>query len=138
MPRAEDLSVRESVVEKYLVSQLRAFSNKCIVKKIGGPGWRGWTDRLALHAPATAHWLEVKRPKGGKFEPLQLRNHRILRSMGFVVRVVNTKHLVDLYILELETYGPENMTPEPQYPPVDIREHIRTPRRPAHRSTHGV
>lgn len=113
--KTEDLTVRESVVEKYLVSELRAYSHKTLVKKIGGPGWRGWTDRIALHKPATTHWLEVKRPKGGKFEPLQLRNHRILRSMGFVVRVVNTKALVDLYINELYEYGPENMGPYPFY-----------------------
>lgn len=115
-----DATVRESVVEKYLVSQLRLVRQappypKIIVKKVGGPGWRGWTDRMALFeaapqltppAPACTHWLEVKRPKGGRYEPLQLRNHEALRDMGFVVRVVNTQELIDGYIADLLRFGP--------------------------------
>lgn len=105
----EDYSVRESVIEAYLVKNVKAFDHRAKIKKIGGPGWRGWTDRIALHRYGVTHWLEVKRPKGGVFEPLQLRCHRDLRALGFVVRIVNTKHLVDLYIEELKRLGPSNL-----------------------------
>lgn len=109
---SEDLSVRESVIEKYLVRRLKEFDHRTVVKKIGGPGWRGWPDRLALHVVGVTHWLEVKRPKNGKFEPLQLRCHRELRKRGFVVRVVNTKRLVDEYIEELRSLGAAMLLPE--------------------------
>lgn len=118
MPQRDD-TVRESVVEKYLVSQLRLVRRappypRIVVKKIGGPGWRGWPDRMALFgavqpALACTHWLEVKRPKGGRFEPLQLRNHKMLRDMSFVVRVVNTHELVDGYIADLLRHGPHRV-----------------------------
>lgn len=110
----EDLSVREAVIEKYLVKRLgevgRQYAHcKNRVKKISGPGWRGWPDRVALFSFGVSHWLEVKRPKGGRFEPLQLRRHKDLRSFGFVVRVVNTKFLVDEYIDQLIILGPSRL-----------------------------
>jgi hypothetical protein len=108
--------VRESVVEAYLLSSLKALGvrypqYRSIVKKISGPGWRGWTDRLALFNDfgGCAHWLELKRPKGGQFEPLQLRCHQKLRDMGFVVRVLNTKAQIDEYISEIERLGPRHL-----------------------------
>jgi len=75
---------------------LRQHKIRVKIKKIAG--WRGWPDRLALFDGGVADWLEVKRPVGGKFEPLQLRTHDMLRGMGFTVVVVNTRELVDDYI----------------------------------------
>ena len=121
MPQPND-TVRDSVVEAYLVRQVRllreGYGRKAVIKKIGGPGWRGWPDRMILFeaaprlthpVPACTHWLEVKRPKGGRFEPLQLRNHKMLRDLGFVVRVVNTPELVDGYIADLLRHGPHGV-----------------------------
>ena len=118
MPQLDD-SVRESVIEKYLITRLNALRTSypyrsVVVKKISGHGWRGWPDRVALFGmehstPACTHWLEVKRPKGGRFEPLQLRRHAALRDMGFIVRVVNTRELVDIYIDEIVMMGPHRV-----------------------------
>lgn len=106
-----DRTVRERVIEAYLVRELKKYflstKTRGIVKKIGGPGWRGWPDRNVLFTGGIVHWLEVKRPKGGRFEPLQLRTHEKLRSLGFTVRVVNTKSLVDAYVYALRTFGPD-------------------------------
>ena len=93
--------MRESVIEKYLVAELRKL--RAVVKKVGGPGWRGWPDRMVLFPGGVVHWVEVKRPRGGRFEPLQLRNHATLRKLGFVVRVVNTKPSVSEYIAAVHT-----------------------------------
>jgi hypothetical protein len=110
--------VREIVVEKYLLTELKKLgaahpSLKSVVKKVGGPGWRGWPDRMVLFDGFTGHvqWVECKRPKGGRFEPLQLRRHAALRSMGFVVRVVNNRTLVDAYTEEIVRLGPRHMPP---------------------------
>lgn len=105
-----DASVRESVIEAYLVKRVKSLGSsypyyRVTVKKIGGPGWRGWPDRVVLYEGGFTHWLEVKRPKGGRFEPLQLRRHETLRRMGYVVRVVNTRTLVDEYIAEVVRVG---------------------------------
>jgi len=124
VPKQPDADVRESVIEKHLVTRLKAMRTTfpyrlVVVKKIGGPGWRGWPDRVALFDtnsfgfPGCTHWLEVKRPRGGRFEPLQLRCHANLRKMGFVVRVVNTRELVDAYIDDVVKVGPHNMPPTP-------------------------
>ena len=114
-----DSTVRESVIEKHLVSRLRGLRTthgfRVVVKKVGGPGWRGWPDRMVLFKPLDStvhgctHWVEVKRPKGGKFKPLQLRMHDRLRAMNFVVRVANTRVSVDEYINDVLYFGPHRM-----------------------------
>lgn len=122
MPKPPDKTVREAVIEKYLVRQVRllqvGYGRKAVIKKISGQGWRGWPDRVIFFeaapeldnpTPACTHWLEVKRPKGGRFEPLQLRNHKMLRNMGFVVRVVNTPELVNGYIADILRFGPHGV-----------------------------
>jgi hypothetical protein len=101
-----DADLRESVVEAYLVSQLkllRRFGIRTRVKKIGGVGWRGWPDRMVLFTGGVVHWIELKRPVGSKFEPLQLRMHRELRGLDFNVYVMYTKAMVDAYIADLLT-----------------------------------
>lgn len=114
-----DDTVRESVIEKHLVSRLRglrtAHGFSVLVKKVGGPGWRGWPDRMVLFRAldptvhGCTHWIELKRPKGGRFEPLQLRMHDRLRAMNFVVRVANTRDLVDAYVDDVLYFGPHRM-----------------------------
>lgn len=97
-------AVLEAAVEKYFVSQLRLLRPLGIrtrVKKIGGVGWRGWPDRMVLFTGGITHWVELKRPVGGKYEPLQLRMHKELRALGFVVHVLHTKQMVDAYIADL-------------------------------------
>lgn len=111
-------NVRESVIEAYGLRQIKrwALRRKCkvLIKKI--EGWRGWPDRIVLFSYPSTHWLEFKRPRGGKFEPLQQRKHAELRGMGYVVRVVNTRDLVDRYIEELDQYdSPHLLLPEPYY-----------------------
>lgn len=115
MSKLPDAEVRESVIEDYLLRRLRSLGHRrTLVKKISGPGWRGWPDRMVLYDDdaqdyGCTHWIELKRPKGGKFEPLQERRHEKLRGMGFVVRVLNTKAKVDGYIDEVSLYGPHNV-----------------------------
>lgn len=114
----DDRDVAEAVVERHLVRRVKALQlsypyTRTIIKKVGGSGWRGWPDRMVLYStdggPGCAHWIELKRPKGGKFEPLQRRCHEKLRGMGFVVRVLNTKAQVGIYIDEVVKYGPHNV-----------------------------
>lgn len=100
--KREDLSVRESVIEGYFCEQ--ALEYKCEQKKLlAFMGLRAWPDRMVLW-PAGAiskvgitDYIELKRPKGGRFEPGQEKLHDKLRGMGFRVEVLYTKRMVDSY-----------------------------------------
>lgn len=60
--------------------------------KLGGrclkfvcPGWRGVPDRILLFPGGRVQFAELKRPKGGKVEPLQTWWKRKLEGLGFKV-----------------------------------------------------
>jgi hypothetical protein len=55
---------------------------------------RGWPDRLVLLL-GRIFFVETKRPKGGRYEPLQLRIHKVIRRLGHTVHVASTKAMVD-------------------------------------------
>jgi hypothetical protein len=61
---------------------------------------RGWPDRIVLLPKGVLVFVELKRPVGGKFEPLQERIHDKLRKLGFTVYVWHTKTLIDNYFNE--------------------------------------
>lgn len=65
--------------------------------KLGGlclkwvcPGWRGVPDRILLLPGGRVQFAELKRPKGGKVDPLQTWWKRRLESLGFKVWHVYT------------------------------------------------
>lgn len=88
-------AVLESSVESYFIRQvalvLRGEAKKFV-------GYRGWPDRIVVLPFGITDWVELKRPKGGRFEPLQLRTHDRLRRMGHKVFVILNRTQVDNYI----------------------------------------
>lgn len=93
MPRPAYLLL-ESSVEKYLVQECNKLRALCVKNQ----RLRGWVDRTAYWFDGVTDLIETKRPKGGKFEPLQLRTHAKLRARGHNVFVINTREQVDTYI----------------------------------------
>jgi len=85
---------RESWVESYLLEQCVLHGALC--EKIRNR--RGWPDREILWWVGIHDYIELKRPVGGRFEPLQLRIHAKLRQRGHCVLVINTREQVDEYI----------------------------------------
>jgi hypothetical protein len=83
--------VTEAVIEKYLCDQVKVRGGMCI--KLNS--LRGLPDRLVLLPGCVAHFVELKRPVGGTYEPLQLRTHERMRALGATVSVINAKHDVD-------------------------------------------
>lgn len=57
------------------------------VKKIE---WEKWPDRV-IWLPERPLLVELKRPKGGRFETGQLRMHAKLRRLGYTVLTLYTK-----------------------------------------------
>lgn len=62
---------------------------------------RGWPDRVVLLPGGVLVFFELKRPVGGKYEPLQLRIHARLRTLGFRVYVCHTKDSINCALKEL-------------------------------------
>lgn len=90
-------SVTESVVEGYLCRRIAAVCPRALVVK-HKPIRVGWPDRSVYWPGGVHHLIETKRPKGGRYEPLQKRTHDKLRKLDFGVWVILTKQQVDEYI----------------------------------------
>ena len=87
---------RESTIESYLVERVEVNGGRC--EKVER---KGWPDRMILAPYGRTYFAEVKRPKGGRFESLQLQCHRVLRGLGFKVYIPKTKEEVDSVIAEI-------------------------------------
>lgn len=88
----------ETTVENHLRKSVKLLRGLCI--KLNPFGVRGIPDRLVLIPGGIVLFVELKRPVGGKFEPLQERWHVKLRRMGFTVVVCYTKAQVDQLLEE--------------------------------------
>lgn len=85
---------KENTVERHLVKRVRAMRGRAVkLSRV-----RGWPDRIILLHGVPVHFVETKRPKGGRFEPLQLRVHQLIRDMGHTVVVLYTKDQVDIHL----------------------------------------
>jgi hypothetical protein len=84
----------EDKVEDYLVEQVTAIGGHALKIRL----ITGFPDRLILLPGAVVDFIECKRPKGGKFEPLQPLWIKRLRKLGFTVLVIKNKQEVDDYI----------------------------------------
>lgn len=71
----------EKEIEKKLRTKVEALGGKCL--KWVCPGWGGVPDRLVLLPGARVHFVELKRPKGGKLSALQIKWHEWLSRLGF-------------------------------------------------------
>jgi hypothetical protein len=96
------IPVTEDAVEGHLMKQAKALRGMVFKLRF----MRGWPDRLVLLPGGVLYFFELKRPHGGKFEPLQLRIHKKLRDLGFRVFVCHTKDAIDQTLKE--HYGTSN------------------------------
>ena len=78
------------------------------VKKAGGiapkfvsPGFAGMPDRIVLLPDGLIAFVELKAP-GKKPRPLQLARHRLLRSLGFKVYVIDSVKQIGKMLDELQ------------------------------------
>jgi hypothetical protein len=101
MRQARADSVKETSIEDYFLRVAKRY--RCKQRKIMpffGPD--GWPDRLLIwpDGRGTTDWVELKRPKGGVFQPKQEQVHAELRELGCHVEVLNTRALVDKYFAQ--------------------------------------
>jgi hypothetical protein len=87
--------VLEQSVEDYLVEMVEARGGFC--PKTVWLGRKGCPDREVYWPGGRIDKVELKRPKGGKYEPGQERAHKQLAKLGTPVYLLNTKEKVDQY-----------------------------------------
>ncbi len=87
--------MRERDIEAYLRDQVKAIGG--IAYKFVSPGNAGVPDRLVLLPGGRVVFVELKAP-GRQPTPLQLRQQRRIRDLGFTVLVIDSKEEVDEFI----------------------------------------
>lgn len=85
----------EDKIEGYLVTQVEAVGGFALKIRF----ITGFPDRMVLFRGGNIVFVECKRPKGGKFEPLQPLWLKRLRKLGFQVWVIRTKAEVDNMVM---------------------------------------
>jgi hypothetical protein len=98
----EEQTVRERDIEKKLTKAVKAQGGMC--PKLISPGTDGMPDRLILMPQARIGFVEVKRP-GARPRPLQERRHAQLRSLGFLVLVLDDPEKIPEIVKEIQESG---------------------------------
>lgn len=91
--------MREREVERHLRQKVEAHGGEC--KKFIPDQDPGYPDRIVMLPGGVLVWVETKKPKGGRVEPLQKLRHKELRALGQRVEVVWTKEQADALVAEL-------------------------------------
>lgn len=74
-------TTEEKDIERRLRQKVEACGGKCL--KWVCPGWSGVPDRIVLLPGGRIHFVETKRPKGGKVSALQRKWRDWLTDLGF-------------------------------------------------------
>lgn len=90
-------NTRESSIEERLVTRCKKV--KALAIKMYGAFFIGIPDRLVLAYPGRLWFVELKKP-GKTPSPTQVRVHTMLRALGFIVLVIDSKEKVDQFIKE--------------------------------------
>jgi hypothetical protein len=78
--------MREKDIEKKLVLEVKSLGGIC--PKFISPGFAGMPDRIVLMPGGRLCFAELK-STGKRARPLQLSRHRLIRSLGFKVFVID-------------------------------------------------
>ena len=84
----------EKDLEAKLVKEVKALGGRCL--KWVCPGNRGVPDRIILLPGGRVRFVEMKREKGSRIDPLQEYWARVLRGLGFEAYIIsNAEELKD-------------------------------------------
>lgn len=94
------MTMREKYIEAKLVRTVKAAGG--MAPKFVSPGLDGMPDRLVLLPGCRAAFVEVKAP-GEKPRPLQLKRHRELQELGFMVFILDDLEKIGGIINEIQS-----------------------------------
>jgi len=89
---------REKVAEQKLVQAVKLRGGIC--PKFTSPGFDGMPDRLVIMPDNHLGFVEVK-AEGEKPRPLQLARHRLLKSLGCKVFILNDSEQIPIMLDEI-------------------------------------
>ena len=92
--------MREKQIENKLATEAKKLGG--IALKFVSPSFDGMPDRLVLLPDGQIAFVELKAP-GKKPRPLQLARHRVLRSLGFRVYVIDSVEQIGGMLDEVRT-----------------------------------
>ena len=92
--------MREKQIENKLATEAKKLGG--IAVKFVSPSFDGMPDRLVLIPDGHIAFVELKTP-GKKPRPLQLSRHRLLRSLGFRVYVIDSVEQIGGMLDEIRT-----------------------------------
>lgn len=92
--------MREKQIENKLATEAKKLGG--IALKFVSPSFDGMPDRLVLIPDGHIAFVELKAP-GKKPRPLQLSRHRLLRSMGFRVYIIDSVEQIGGMLDEVRT-----------------------------------
>ena len=92
--------MREKTIEQKLTLMVKKQGGIC--PKFVSPGFDGMPDRLVLIPDGHIAFVELKAP-GKKPRPLQLARHRLLRSLGFRVYIIDSVEQIGGMLDEVRT-----------------------------------
>ncbi len=91
--------MREKIIEKKLASAVKKRGGLC---EKWNSGTSGWPDRIIIFPDGKIGFVEVKAP-GEKPRPLQIHRHKQLRSLGFLVYVLDSIDQIGGILDEIQT-----------------------------------
>lgn len=94
--------MNEHQIENYLCTQVKDKGGLAL--KLNSTSMAGLPDRLVLFPDGAIYFVELKAP-GKKPRPLQAAVHRRLKSLGFMVSVIDSKQQVNEFIEKVGTDG---------------------------------
>ena len=92
--------MRDKPIENKLATEAKKLGG--IALKFASPSVDGMPDRLVLIPDGHIAFVELKAP-GKKPRPLQLSRHRLLRSLGFRVYVIDSVEQIGGMLDEIRT-----------------------------------
>lgn len=92
--------MREKQIENKLATEAKKLGG--IAVKFVSPSFDGMPDRLVLIPDGHIAFVELKAP-GKKPRPLQLSRHRLLRSLGFRVYIIDSVEQIGGMLDEVRT-----------------------------------
>jgi Holliday junction resolvase len=83
----------ESAVERELCDRVTTLGGLCI--KMQASGRRGFCDRLVVLPGGRIHFVELKRPRGGRLSPHQTAYIKAFSRLGATIVVVRSSKDID-------------------------------------------
>lgn len=94
----------EKDIERKLVALVKKYGGRC--EKLVNIGFKGFPDRTVLLPDGLIIFVETKRPRGGKYSPMQDKWRDWLIALGFsYFRIKDVEQLKTFELVLLDVLG---------------------------------